>query len=324
MGFNFSPRESRALFGLLADSPTDIVLKLDREGFVLHASGAVEQLGLPASGGMLIGPHLLDFVHSAHAAAVRTQFETAIAGSRQAEWLELAASAPGRDEQWFEIRTRPLARRDGGIYGAISVMRSIERRKSLERQLFAAELTDALTGLTNRKAFSTMLDHLVSERIGGCLALFTVDYLAAINMRFGHATGDRALVAFSDLLRTMMRRGDIISRVGGRCLGVLLPRTSPEQARDLCQRVVDTLCDIGREARQGAMPIGASTGIARIANSFDDTMNRAELALFLAQAKGRNRLELDDWTELERWTRPGAEKHVGELPPRPERLSHDK
>lgn len=308
MGINFSPWESRALIGLLADSPTDIVLKTDRKGFIVHASGATEHIGIPLSD-VLIGPHLLDLVHPSHAYAVSAQFNAAIEGSHAATWLEFVATAPGCDDAWFEIRTRPLAQPDGRIYGAISVMRTIERRKSLEQQLFAAELTDALTGLTNRKAFIAMLDHLVQERIGGCLALFVVDYLTAINMRFGQSTGDRALIAFSDLLRTLMRREDIISRIGGRCLGVLLPCTPPEQAQGLCQRIIDTLSEIGSEARPGTISIGASAGIAPIDHSTDDTINRAELALFLAQAKGRNRLEVDNWEQLE----DGENGRSGEL-----------
>jgi diguanylate cyclase (GGDEF)-like protein/PAS domain S-box-containing protein len=313
MGINFSPRESRALYGLLADSPTDIVLKTDRKGFILHASGSIEQLGFPLKG-MLIGPHLLDLVHPTHAKAVDAQFEAAVQGSRDTPWVEFPAPAPDFGEQWFEIRTRPLAHSDGRIYGAISIMRSIERRKSLERKLFAAELTDPLTGLTNRKAFVAMLQHLVNERIAGCLALFVIDYLAAINMRFGQSTGDRALITFSELLRTLMRREDIISRVGGRCLGVLLPCTRPEDAQNQCQRIIDTLSDIAREARPGTVSIGASAGIACIGNSLDDTMNRAELAVFLAQAKGRNRLEMDDWARLEWWKKREESNRAGELP----------
>ena len=308
MGINFSPRESRALYGLLADSPTDIVLKTDLKGFIVHASGAVLHLAVPIDG-LLIGPHLLDLVHPSHSAAIKAQFEASIQGSRDSAWLEFPAPTQDLGEEWFEIRTRPLARPDGRIYGAISVMRSIERRKSLEHKLFAAELTDSLTGLTNRKAFMKMLEHLVDERIDGCLALFAVDYLTAINMRFGYSTGDRALVAFSDLLRTLMRHEDIISRIGGRCLGVLLPGTGEEQARALCQRVIDTLSDIGREARPGTISITASAGIARIGNTLDDTINRAELALFLAEAKGRSRLETDEWAgpDFDREPPPGLE-----------------
>jgi diguanylate cyclase (GGDEF)-like protein/PAS domain S-box-containing protein len=313
MGINFSPQESSALFGLLADSPTDIVLKTDLKGFILQASGAIHQLGLLLAG-VLIGPNLRDLVHPGHVRAVEAQFEAAIAGARSAAWLEFPAPGPDGGEQWFEIRTRPLTHADGAIYGALSVMRSIERTKSLEQKLFAAELTDSLTGLTNRKAFLAMLDHLVSERIGGCLALFVVDYLAAINMRFGHSTGDSALVAFSDLLRTLLRREDIISRVGGRCLGVLLPGTRPEEAGDLCQRVVDTLTAIGHEAQPGTISITASAGVSRIGNSLDDTLNRAELALFLAEAKGRNRLELDDWAQPEWWNGRELDGFHGELP----------
>src|SRR3569623_3292432 len=129
MGSNFSPWESRALFGLLTDSPTDIVLKTDRKGFIVDASGATQHIGMPLSG-LLIGPHLLDLVHPSHAHAVGAQFQSAFEGALASHWLEFLATASDCGDEWFEIRTRHLAQPAGRIYGTISVMRTLERRKS--------------------------------------------------------------------------------------------------------------------------------------------------------------------------------------------------
>lgn len=164
----------------------------------------------------------------------------------------------------------------------------------MQEQIFAAAMTDPLTGLTNRKAFIAMLQHLVDTRVGGCLALFDIDHFKTINMKYGQAVGDEVLVVFADLLRTLMRSEDTISRIGSESIGILLPRARADQAEAICARVVTTLSEVRQTAGSQRLAITASAGVARIEGSLDDTLKRAELALFFAKAKGRNRLEMDE------------------------------
>jgi diguanylate cyclase (GGDEF)-like protein/PAS domain S-box-containing protein len=293
MAFNFTPRDTSVLYRLLAEDTTDIILKTDRKGYILHASPGIRRLGLQLTG-QLIGHHLVDLVHPACAAAIKEEHDTAIAGREGGRWIEVPAVTSDGEEHWFEIQIRTLTDDDDRISGALSVMRSIEARRALEEQLFAAAMTDPLTGLTNRKAFIAMLRHLGDHGVGGCLALFEIDYFKAINMQHGQSVGDEVIVVFSDLLRTMMRSDDIVSRIGGESLGVLLPRATPDQAEAICARVITTLSEIRQTAGSKPLSITASAGVARIEGSLDDTLKRAELALFFAKAKGRNRLEMDE------------------------------
>jgi diguanylate cyclase (GGDEF)-like protein/PAS domain S-box-containing protein len=300
MGIDFTARENRVLYGLLAESSDDIVLKTDRDGFILHASPSIRCLGFRPEE-TLIWPHLLDLVHPSRADAVKAELMAAIGGARCGQWVEFPALTLERGEQWFELRSRPLARDDGRIYGALSVMRSIDQRKLLEAELFAASMTDSLTGLTNRKAFTAMLQHLVDDEGGGCLALFDIGYFKSINWRYGQSVGDRVLVAFSDLLRKAMRRDDIISRIGTRTLGVLLPRTTPERALAACRQIIEVLAEIRDDACSNCLAITASAGVSRIHGTSDDTVRRAELALFQAKSRGPNQVEFDDRARLP-WT----------------------
>jgi diguanylate cyclase (GGDEF)-like protein/PAS domain S-box-containing protein len=292
MKMKFTGRESSTLYRLLADTTSDIILKTDRNGFIVHASPAIERLGI-ALPGMLIGPHIQDLVHPACAQQIEAQHEAAMAGRNECEWAEYPALTGDRNERWFEIRMRRLEDESGQAYGALGLMRSIEERRAFEEKLFAAVMTDPLTGLSNRGAFIAMLRHMLDEEVGGCLALFSLDHLKAINMKYGQAVGDEALVTFSEVLRGRLRAQDIISRVGGESLGVLLPKASPAQAEAICRRIIAALPQAGRIAGEGSPPITASAGIARISDSLDDTLKRAEMALFHAKATGRNRLEVD-------------------------------
>ena len=110
-------------------------------------------------------------------------------------------------------------------------------------------------------------------------------------MRFGQSAGDDLLRAFAGLLQAMTRSEDIISRVGGERFGVIMPGLTPESAAAACMPIVETLAEAGGAALGGKFAISTSVGIARIARSTDGTVRHAELALFMAKAKGRSRIE---------------------------------
>lgn len=287
MRAEFTTRERLAGYGLLARHSSDIILKTDRRGFVLAASPALDQLGL-APPAMLIGPHLRDLVHPDYRDLIEHEHREAMAGYSSEQWIEVCAGSTG---QWFELQVRPMSDQRGRIYGALVVMRCIAARKSLEERLFAAEFTDPLTRLTNRIAFVTMLGHLVSSPQQATLALFDIDHFMRLNMRFGQNAGDDLLVAFAGLLRAMTRSDDIISRVSGERFGVIMPGLLPEAAAAACVPIVETFAEAGRAALGGSFAVSTSVGVSEIALSADSTVKHAELALFLAKAKGRSRIE---------------------------------
>lgn len=293
MEMSFTPQDGAALYGLLVDNSSDIILRTDCHGFIQRASPAIFRIGLPQDE-ELFGRHLTDVFHPRHASAVRLCLAQAIAGEPEGAWQEFSSPAPDGSEHWFEIRMRGVTGDSGAIVGALSVMRSVDDRKAVERQLFVATMTDPLTGLTNRTACTAMLAHMIERGEKGCVAIFDVDHFKAINLRHGQSVGDRILVAFGDYIRSTMRDSDIISRIGGESVGVLLPGLGAGEAEAICQRIVSGIAELGRVGSVDAIPLTASAGVARIAGSVDDTLRRAELALALAKAKGRNRLEMEN------------------------------
>jgi diguanylate cyclase (GGDEF)-like protein len=120
-------------------------------------------------------------------------------------------------------------------------------------------------------------------------------------MKFGQSAGDEALMAFADVVRSRVRWQDTISRFGGECLSVLLPATTPEEAEEICARVVASLAERREFAGVGCLSRTVSAGAAQIEVSVDDTIRRAEMALFFAKKCGRNRLEMENKLK-QRWT----------------------
>ncbi|MFC0588006.1 GGDEF domain-containing protein [Novosphingobium aquiterrae] len=285
MHVDFTLLERSALYGLLADNSDDIIFKCDARGFIVSATPALAGLGvnLPS---LLFGPHLRDLVAGVHADAIMVEHCAALNGRAAALWLEFPAMAGG----WFQIRMGQLCDRAGNAYGVLCVMRSVTERKTLEDRLFTAELTDPLTRLTNRVAFTAMLDHLIANGAEGCLALFDLDHFMTLNMHYGHSAGDALLRGFADLLGNMTRTDDILSRLGGERFAVLMPQIDPLSAREVCEPVIETIAALGHGSLDCALT--ASCGVTEIGRSTDNTVRRAELALFLAKAKGRSRVEI--------------------------------
>ncbi|WP_231568214.1 sensor domain-containing diguanylate cyclase [Novosphingobium malaysiense] len=289
---NFTLQESSAICGLLAESTSDIILKSDLAGNIVYASPGLEKQGFRMPD-IRVGMRLLDLVAPEARKGVERAYSDALAGSNSGDWVEFPAITSDDRQCWFEIQTRALKNDNGEPYGAVSIMRSIDQRRNLEQQLFAATYTDPLTKLTNRAAFVSMLEHMIEKDMDGCLALFSIDFFRTINMQYGQSTGDEVLVVFSDLLREMLRSDDLISRIGSERFAVLLPRTSPQEAEAICSRVINTLAELRQSVGESRFAITASASVARIGVSLDSTIERAEMALFVAKTKGRNRLEME-------------------------------
>lgn len=284
-----TPQEGGALYGLLADHTSDIIFRTDRRGFIVHASAGLERLGI-ALPGMLVGPQLADLVEPAMAEAIREAHRAVVTGARESAGIEFSRPLAGGQRGHFLMQMRALASDDGRIAGTLGVLRDIGEQRCLEERLFAAEMTDALTGLTNRRAFTAMLAHLTAQPGDHGLALLDVDHFRAINSRHGAHTGDEVLIAVAEFLRAALSAREPISRVGGGRFAVLLPATPVAAAEAACREIVGMIEEISRAASGGTFPITASAGLTHVGRSADAAIDRAETALFMARASGGNRL----------------------------------
>jgi diguanylate cyclase (GGDEF)-like protein len=158
--------------------------------------------------------------------------------------------------------------------------------------------TDALTGLGNRRWMQEMFERELkrSEHAGKpvCLMMVDVDNFKFINDQYGHIAGDRLLAAVAQALREDLRPTDLIARFGGDEFAVLLPGTGLDQAIDAAERLRAHV----REASPPALaePITVSIGVGRAApnDDLDALVHRADSAMYLAKAAGRDRVQPAD------------------------------
>jgi diguanylate cyclase (GGDEF)-like protein len=222
---------------------------------------------------------------------------------------------PGTDPLGFRHRIAAPILVDGAAWGMVAALRDSsafprddERRMvrfarlasmavanaHAHERLATQARTDPLTGLANRRFFDERLtqetEHANRHPRALSVMLVDVDHFKAINDRFGHATGDRVLVNLADSLRAVMRSGDLLARVGGDEMAMILPDCRAEEAALVVERMLAALAEDTSLARRHGVTLSA--GVAGLApgQCADDLLRCADQALYRAKDEGRSRV----------------------------------
>lgn len=163
--------------------------------------------------------------------------------------------------------------------------------------------TDSLTGIGNHRYFVEMLSHEVdrARRMGypvGFL-MMDLDHFKQINDRFLHPTGNRVLKQVAEVLRTKLRRTDVVGRLGGEEFGAILPGAAADEVMLVAEKLrtaVESLTPLegdGGPPARITMSVGA-VSLATEAVEADLLEHYADLALYEAKKNGRNQVHLWD------------------------------
>lgn len=185
------------------------------------------------------------------------------------------------------------------VYANRSVSYFKRMREANDQLLFLAH-HDALTGLLNARAYAEQAERLLdgARRQGApCAVLFVdLDHFKRVNDEHGHAAGDAVLRGVAQTLAVHIRASDLLGRVGGEEFSVLLPYTELAAAllvaENLRVAVEALMPDIGHKC----LRVTASIGVAaeRGTGSFQTIQHAADEAMYLAKARGRNRVSVLD------------------------------
>ncbi|HEY6003451.1 MAG TPA: diguanylate cyclase [Anaeromyxobacter sp.] len=177
-----------------------------------------------------------------------------------------------------------------------------EKLREAQRRLEEQSITDALTGLKNRRFFDERLheEFRRAQRYGDYLSLIMIDLdeFKAVNDRYGHPAGDSVLREAAGLIRTSIRDPDICARYGGEEFAVILPKTHMSGALAVAERVWREIGakEYAMAAAQGEAPapvhVTASLGVAfypsKDISSGELLLRFADEALYQAKRAGRN------------------------------------
>jgi diguanylate cyclase (GGDEF)-like protein len=192
-----------------------------------------------------------------------------------------------------------------GLLGITAVLHAYHSQAILYREhlrtarddaKFAAE-HDPLTGLYNRSAFNQISADIWRDRRADqfpvALIFMDIDHFKKINDVFGHHAGDLVLQAVSQTVTDSVRRTDIVARMGGEEIVVLLPGTDETYAFILAERMRANLEKCCPVVNGVPLNVTASFGWSVAASSevsVDEILKSADEAMYLAKSKGRNRV----------------------------------
>ncbi|QTO22703.1 sensor domain-containing diguanylate cyclase [Burkholderia seminalis] len=236
-------------------------------------------------------------IHPADLAAYRQSLQES--SVHLTPWrLEYRVLLPGQGLRWREGDARPQRTIDGGTvwHGFIT---DATDRKHIEAELHRMATTDHLTQLSNRHAFMRQSEAaLRGVRATGHAAavlMLDLDHFKALNDRWGHPLGDRALRHFARLLLAETGPDCIVGRVGGEEFAIVLPGSDLETALAFARRVQQRARQTQLTHEDEQIVLTVSIGIDAMRESdlgAYQALSRADKALYLAKERGRNRIEV--------------------------------
>lgn len=206
------------------------------------------------------------------------------------------------------ILTTAHVTEDGFQYTRTTVF-DLSERKHLESRLEQQAMTDALTGLGNRRFLEdqAVMEMARAQRSGEPLSLIAIDldHFKHINDTYGHDGGDKVLQAFAATARAQLRDGDVLCRMGGEEFAILLPNATARQAMQVAERLrhavehtpVELTADEISNITKSVVSYTASLGVTLVSineTSLKPAIKRADQGLYIAKKAGRNQSHWQD------------------------------
>lgn len=177
---------------------------------------------------------------------------------------------------------------------AIVTIADVQEFVAHEKRLTLLATTDPLTGALNRRSLMEHLEAMVADpKMQLCVLMADIDFFKKVNDTYGHAAGDLVLKRFTETIRALLRKGDLLCRFGGEEFVVALGNTDLNNAQTLAERLRLAVENSLTQADGAEIAITASFGLACYNGneSVEELLARSDAALYQAKHSGRNRVE---------------------------------
>jgi len=171
------------------------------------------------------------------------------------------------------------------------VFSEITNEENYKKELELLSVTDALTGLSNRRYFEKKTQEEITRSIryehSLSFIMLDIDYFKKVNDIHGHLAGDSVLVEYTKLITSILRDGDVFSRIGGEEFIIILPHVDRDDATIIAQKLRKRV-----EKHKKILPITMSFGVTEYIKGEDISyiLKRVDEALYEAKQSGRNRV----------------------------------
>ncbi|RSZ59489.1 sensor domain-containing diguanylate cyclase [Massilia atriviolacea] len=288
----------------LLDNALDAIVVIDEDGAIRYQNGAMQALSGYACGEAL-GQPLAGLLPAAmaeqHHRYVRAYLDSCKESTVLGQVREFAIRHRTGEMVPIGMKAIDLGIHEGKRYfGAFLEDLRARRRMQAEREALLAQLekqalSDALTGLPNRRAFDAeaALTCARAARSGAltCVGIADIDFFKKVNDRYGHAAGDAVLASVAGLIGQASRATDFVARTGGEEFSLLFPGIGSDIALVVAERIraaVEREPIVTPDGQQVSVTI--SIGLAQLAPGapFAEALARADAALYEAKNGGRN------------------------------------
>jgi diguanylate cyclase (GGDEF)-like protein/PAS domain S-box-containing protein len=272
-------------------------LEIDAANRVLDWNPAAEQM-FGYTREEAIGRFIIDLIVPER---LREEEASVIERIRRGEVLNKYISANMREDgreivcEWYST---PLYDSQGTYVGWASIVKDITEQQAEAEKILYLSRHDPLTGLLNRRS---MLERMEEERQRSnrtgkncSTIMLDIDKFKDFNDCYGHECGDLILRGVAQAMVTAVRSTDAVGRWGGEEFLILLPDTEREGGIELAEkirrRIEETVVTYG----ENSLRVTLTAGVAACRGDeemFDDCIRRADAALLVGKARGRNRVE---------------------------------
>lgn len=298
-------QEIASLHRLVTENSRDVIIISDFEGRRNFVSAAGANWG-GWSHEELLNLHSLVLVHPDDRPKMAKAVRELRSGGDDA-LVECRVKTRDGNYIWVEASLRtirdPITRVPTGI---LNNVREITQRKLAEQQLAEAyraveamAITDALTGLANRRRFDQCLTiewrRGMRDRKPLSLLLIDADLFKSYNDAYGHLRGDNCLKQIAEAIQDVVSRpGDLVARFGGEEFAVILPDTPTSGAFQLAQDICAVMRNrqlphAGNPAGVVTISAGSATLIPQLGQHAVSLVDCADQALYQAKRSGRDR-----------------------------------
>ena len=286
----------------LVDNMHDGVAFVDSQSTILLWNTGIERLtgvSSAAACGRTLLPNLMDMCNSREQRVANEDCPVAHAIATGVQWLG-RVSIMGRQGRHVsvDLHAIPVRSNDGVTFGATVLLHDVSSETSLEEKcqaLHAQVAKDPMTQVANRAEFDRMLNNFVAAHqessLPCSLIMSDLDHFKSINDTHGHQAGDKAIITFASLLKTMCRSGDLVARYGGEEFAILCADCTNAAAARKAEAIRKALSEV-KQQNLGNQAITASFGVTELqtGDTPETMLRRADRALLQAKDQGRNQV----------------------------------
>ncbi len=288
-------KKSEQRYRMVADYNYDWESWIDPDGVPIYISPSCERISGYPPETFFEDPEFIErIIHRDDLPAWQNYMADESTGEEQG--LDFRINHKSARMKWVSLIKHSIFDENGLPLGIRTNLRDVTNRKHMEEQLKHSSLHDPLTGLANRALFLDRVARAISRADGEgkrfAVLFINLDRFQAINNHFGHTFGDHVLTRMGKRIKESIRSVDTAARFGGDEFAVLFEELISSEDVEKCVQIIHDLFAETDEIEGVEYPLTASLGYDTAQNGDADKdvlVNNAQLAMFNAKTRGKNR-----------------------------------